>query len=39
MERLAIYLWSYNSKLIGLSSDGTWTLKPQEKRGRCNSLN
>jgi hypothetical protein len=25
--------------LIGLSSDGTWILKPQEKRGRCKYWN
>jgi hypothetical protein len=36
--RPAIYLLSKNSNLTGPSSDGTWTLRPQELRGRCNSL-
>ena len=39
MGRPIIYLLSQNSKLTGPSSDGTQTLKPQELRGKCNSLN
>jgi transposase InsO family protein len=36
--RPIIYLSSKNLRLNGLSSDGTWTLKLQEPRGRCNTL-
>jgi hypothetical protein len=38
LEFKAHFFLTGNSKLTGSSNDGTWTLKPQEPRGKCNSL-